>query len=260
MIGITRKLRPRSSRAFAMDDTVARTIATPRTIDDPRVRRGMQAQLARWHARLAAGAARIGWKTGLNAPAVQRALGIDGVVLGHLTGATTLPAGATHSLAGGTRIGMEAEIALHLGADLAGAATQDDARAAVAGLGAAIELVDIDRPFDDVEAIVAGNVFHRAVTFGTVSPPPAGPWLGGVTARILRNGEQTEALDAAALAGDLVEIVRFVADTLAACGERLCAGDRIIAGSLGRLVFVEPGDVVAADLGRIGAVTLRLDA
>jgi len=220
----------------------------------------MQAQLARWHATLADGATRIGWKTGINAPAVQRALGIDDVVLGHLTSATALLPGATHSLAGSTRVGMEAEVALHVGTDLPGGATRDAARAAVAGLGAAIELVDIDRPFDDLEAIVAGNVFHRAVTFGAATPPPAGAWLGGVTAHIVRNGEQAEALDAGVAAGDLVDIVRFVADTLAACGERLCAGDRIIAGSLGRLVFVEPGDVVAADLGRLGCVTLRLGA
>ena len=236
------------------------TQTTTRTIDDPRVRRGMQVQLARWRATLTAGATRVGWKTGINAPAVQRALGIDDVVLGHLTSATTLLPGATHSLAGSTRVGMEAEVALYMGTDLRGGATPDAARAAVAGLGAAIELVDIDRPFDDLEAIVAGNVFHRAVTFGPASQLPAGPWLRGVTARIVRNGEQTEALDAAATAGDLVDIVRFVADTLAACGERLCAGDRIIAGSLGRLVFVEPGDVVAADLGLLGRVTLRLAA
>jgi len=105
---------------------------------------------------------------------------------------------------------------------------------------------------------VAGNVFHRAVAFGPSTPAPPGAWLEGLSARIVRNGVQTEALDAAAAAGDLIEIVRFVADTLAACGERLRAGDRIIAGSLGRLVLVEPGDVVRADLGRLGSVMLRL--
>jgi 2-keto-4-pentenoate hydratase len=220
----------------------------------------MQAQLARWRATLAGGAARVGWKTGINAAAVQRALGIDDVVLGHLTSATTLPAGATHSLAGGTRVGMEAEVALHLGADLPGGASPEQARAAVAGLGAAIELVDIDRPFDDVEAIVASNVFHRAVSFGTASPPPHGPWLDDVTARIMHNGAQVEAIDTAAVAGDPIAIVRFVADTLSACGEQLRTGDRIIAGSLGRLVFVEPGDAVVADLGRLGNVTLHLCA
>jgi len=229
-----------------------------RTIDDPRVRRGMETQLARWWTALAAGASRVGWKTGINAPAVQRALGIADVVLGHLTSASTVPPGATHSLAGSTRVGMEAEVALHIGADLAGGATPADARSAVAGLGSAIELVDIDRPFDDIEAIVADNIFHRAVSFGPVTPAGDGSWLRGVAARIMRNGEAVETIDAEAAAGDLVEIVRFAADTLAACGETLRAGDRIIADSLGRLVFVEPADVLRADLGRLGSVTLRL--
>ena len=62
------------------------------------------------------------------------------------------PPGATHSLAGGTR-GMEAEVALHIGADVAGGATPADAPSAVAGPRLAIE----HRPFDDV-AIVAGNI------------------------------------------------------------------------------------------------------
>ncbi len=230
------------------------------TIDDPRVRRAMTRQLERRRAVLAAGATRVGWKLGINAVAVQRALGIDGVVLGHLTSATTVPPGASHSLAGGTHVAMEAEVALHLGTDLPGGAGPDAARRAVAGLGAAIELVDLDRPFDDVEAIVAGNVFHRAVAFGAPVSPPAGGWLDGVTARIVRNGTETEALDPAAAAGDLIAIVSFVADTLAACDERLCGGDRIIAGSLGRLLFVDPGDTVTADLGRLGSVTLRLVA
>lgn len=230
------------------------------TIDDPRVRRAMTVQLARRRDALAAGAARVGWKLGINAPAVQRALGIDGVVIGHLTSATAIPPGASHSLAGGTRVAVEAEVALHVGRDLPGGAGPEAARRAVAGLGAAIELVDLDRAFDDVEAIVAGNVFHRAVAFGPAAPPPSGAWLAGVTARIVHNGAETEALAAAGAAGDLVEIVRFVADMLDACGERLSAGDRIIAGSLGRLVFVEPGDAVTADLGRLGSVSVRLEA
>src|SRR5262245_961886 len=114
-----------------------RTVAPSRTIDDPRVRRGMETQLGRWRAALAGGAARVGWKTGINSRAVQRSLGIDDVVLGYLTSGTALPAGAMHSLAGGTRVGMEAEIALHLGADLGSGATPEEARDAVAALGTA---------------------------------------------------------------------------------------------------------------------------
>src|SRR5260221_2556085 len=187
------------------------TVSTSGTMNDPRVHRGMDAQLARFRATLAGGATRIGWKLGINAPAVQRALGIDGVVLGHLTSQTALAADALHSLAGGARVAMEAEVALHLRADVPGGASPDEARRAVAHLSAAIELVDINRPFDDVEAIVASNVFHRAVAFGPSVVVPSGPWLDGVTARIVRNDEEIEAIEAALAVGDLVEIVRLVA-------------------------------------------------
>ena len=36
----------------------------------------------------------------------------------------------------------------------------------VAGLAPALELVDLDLPFDDLEPILAGNVFQRGVVFG----------------------------------------------------------------------------------------------
>jgi hypothetical protein len=169
---------------------------------------------------------------------------IDDAVLGHLTGSTVPPERRICSPAVPGWYGGRGGPAHR--SDVAGGATPADFRSAVAGLGSAIELVDIDRPFDDVEAIVAGNIFHRAVSFGPVTPAGDGSWLRDVVARIVRNGEEVETIDAAAAAGNLVEIVRFVADTLAACGQTLRAGDRIIAGSLGRLVFVEPAGRPAA--------------
>ncbi len=223
------------------------------TMPDPRVMRGLEAQLRRWRVLLGGGAVRVGWKIG-------RHLGLDGCVLGHLTLATTIAPGDDHSLAGGTMVGVEPEVAIHVGRDVPAGAARAEAAAAVIGLGPALEIVDIDGPFDDVERIVAGNVFHRGVLFGVTHPERAGGSLDGVTARWLRNGDVVETLDAAAAAGDLPEIVRFVADTLGACGERLLAGDRIIAGSLTRAAWVRPGDVTGVDLGPLGTLALRFTA
>ena len=229
-------------------------------VTDPRVVRGMQAQLASWRSRVAGGAARVGWKIGFNSPAAQRQLGLDGTVVGHLTQATVLAPGTSHSLAGSHLVSAEPEVAIHLGRDVPAGAGGEAARAAIGALGAAIELVDIDRPLDDLEAILAANVFHRAVVLGPPRSERAGGALGGVTARAFHNGDQVAGVEAAAAAGDLSAVVRHVADWLAAFGERLCAGDRIICGSLALPIWVKPGDRVRVDLGPLGAVEVALTA
>jgi 2-keto-4-pentenoate hydratase len=227
---------------------------------DPRVRRGLEAQLARWRALRAQGFARVGWKIGLNDPAVQARLGLRAAVVGHVTLATVIVPGSAHSLAGGTLVGAEPEVAIHLGADVPPGADGARAAAAIVALGPALEVIDVDAPFDDLEGIVAANVFHRAVLFGVSHPRGAGGRLADVTARVVHNGETVATVDAAAVVGDLGETVRLVADLLGACGERLEAGDRILAGSLVRPVWVHPGDVVGLEMEPLGDVELAFTA
>jgi 2-keto-4-pentenoate hydratase len=223
---------------------------------DSRVAAGMRRQLRARRARLRGGAGPIGWKIGLNVESVQRNLGLDRPVVGHLTTDALVEPGAPHSLAGTTNAGVEPEIAIEIGRDVAGDVVPEAARDAIAGLAPALEVVDVDRPLDDVEAIVADNVFHRAVALGE----SAGSSLDGVEAVVLVNGAEAHRLDAAPAAGDLAEVVTVIAGTLAACGERLAPGDRIIAGALTPAVPVAPGDSVGLDLGRLGRVEMRFEA
>ncbi|MFL5819189.1 MAG: hypothetical protein ACJ76S_00700 [Solirubrobacteraceae bacterium] len=223
---------------------------------DPRVAAGMREQLRAWRAQLDAGAERVGWKIGLNAPSLQRELGLASSVVGHLTTATLVRAGEGHSVAGGTNLGVEPEIAIEVGEAVPGDAGPDAARDAIARLAPALEVVDVDRPFEDVQTIVADNVFHRAFALGE----PAGSSLGDAEATFLVNGAAVHRLDVSQAAGDLVEAVAVIARTLAACGERLEARDRIIAGALAPAVPVAAGDSVALDLGPLGRVDLRFGA
>src|SRR4051812_45588537 len=112
-----------------------------------KVAAGMRAQLGRRDAELVAGAGSLGWKMGLTVPAVQEGLGLRGPVAGFLTTGTQLGDGAELSLAGFTTAMLEPEVAIHVGEN-----------GTVAGLGPAIEIVDIDLPFEDIELILAGNV------------------------------------------------------------------------------------------------------
>ncbi len=200
----------------------------------------LRQQLSHWRAALGSGAVRVGWKIGLNVPEVQAKLGLERSVVGNLTSATLLRPGASHSLAGTDNPKVEPEIAIEVGGD-----------GTIAGLAAAIEVVDFDRPVEDAYEIVASNIFHRAVAIASsehgVSPE-------GLTATLSVDGEELESAPADKF--DLPAIVALVEETLAEADEHLEVGDRIIAGSLTTPVDVRPGQRVSLDLGPIGSVEI----
>jgi 2-keto-4-pentenoate hydratase len=210
---------------------------------DERIQQGMHAQLQAWRSALGAGVERVGWTVGLNAPPVMEALEIDRPVIGWLASGTALPPGGEYALTGGVRVGAEPELAITVGEG-----------GSIAGLAAAIEVVDIDRQFDKLVPILAGNIFHRGVTFGPVVEPCT---LDGIAARIERDGEQEAELDLAAAVGDPAAVVELVAGRLEEMGVELAPGDRIIAGALTPILWPQPGTSVALDLGPIGSTSLR---
>ena len=207
--------------------------------------RGLAAQAARLRERIAAGERRAGWKIALNDPRVQQALGIAAPVIGHLTSASILASGDTHSLAGATRPAIEPEVAVHVG---------EEGR--VAGLGAALEVIDVDLPFEDLGAILEGNVFHRAAVLG---PPVAGVTdLAGRTARMTRDDGEETTIDMAQAALHPAEVVRLVGGYLEAVGDTLSAGDVIIAGSLVTAVPLGGDERVELEIDGLGSVALEI--
>ena len=229
--------------------------------DDPRIARGMTAQLARRRERLTAGEIPLGWKVGFGAPAAMERLAITAPLVGFLTGSALITSGTPLSLAGWKKPVAEPEIAVHIGKDLPGGADQDTVKAAISGLGPAIELADVDRPPDDVERILAGNIYQRNVILGPRDASRAGGVLAGLKGRIFRNGvELANTSDPQAMTGELIDIVRHVADVLAAFGERLRAGQIIITGSIVPPLWIEAGEEVVFSLDPIGAVSIRFAA
>src|SRR5215475_4864857 len=201
--------------------------------DDPRIARGMQKQLADRRARIAAGEKPIGWKVGLGAKPAMERLKITMPVVGYMMGKSVIPNGSTASVAGWIQPVAEPEIAVYMASDLAGGASREAAMRAVGSLGPAIELADLAAPPTDVEATLAGNIFHRSVILGPPDAARAGVKLDGLVGLIFRRGEQVARQeDLQANIGNIVDIVAHVAGTLAASGEKLRAGDVIITGSI----------------------------
>jgi 2-keto-4-pentenoate hydratase len=206
------------------------------------IERGTTAMLMRRREKLAQGAEPIGWKIGFNVPEIRGKLGLDRPLAGYLSTDSLIEDGATWSLMEDAAVVVESEVGVEIG---------EDGRS-IAALMPALELAD---PIDfeiDVEQILAGNIFHRAVAFGprveTAEPGPG---------RILVNGEQQHALTADYTAHALDDMVQAVADRIAAAGERLRPGELIITGVLTPPHPAQPGDTVRLELDALGGVELR---
>lgn len=148
-------------------------------LNDLRIQSGMRRQFALLQQQERAGARRIGWKVGFGAPAAMEKLGITAPLIGFLLDRAVLHSGATVSLSSWTRPAAEPEIAIEIGRDVAAGASDAEVANAIVAIGPAIELADVDGPMDDVEAILAGDIFQRHVIFGRAILAVRGPALMG---------------------------------------------------------------------------------
>jgi 2-keto-4-pentenoate hydratase len=190
---------------------------------------------------IAQGAEPIGWKIGFNVTAAQQKLGIDGPLAGFLTTNGLLEDGDEVSIDDGPFV-VESEVAVELG---------DDARTIVALLPA-LEVADPPDLEQDVETILAGNIFHRGVAFG-----PRVETLDPGAGRVLVNGEVEHEMAPDDTRGHLDDMVEAVRRRLAAVDEDLQPGQRIITGILAPPHAAQPGDTVRLELDGLGGVELR---
>lgn len=215
----------------------------------------MEAQLAKRRELMSSGARRLGWKAGFGSKAAMERLATRTPIFGFLLDQTLLDSGSTVAIAGWTRPVFEAEIAVHLGSDVPAGASAQETRAAIAGLGPAIELADSDPAVAGVEDILAGDIFHRHVVLG---PVRKGGSLDGFECRVLRDGQEiARTSDPTQLTGETVAVLQALAEVLHANGEALRAGDVVITGSVVAPIEVSPGQVCRAEINPLGSIEVR---
>ena len=208
---------------------------------DPRVRRGMEAQLELRRQRLSAGDEPLGWKVGFGTPEAFEKLGTVAPLVGFLLRSAVAPSGAVYSIEGFGRPALEPEVAVHVGEG-----------GVAAALAPAFEIADVE-PTADVERILAGDIFQRGIVLG---PAVERTSLDASPALVTVNGEPREVADAEAMPGRIPHVLAHVSGLLAAFGEQLRPGDVVITGSIVAPLQVEPGDRVDYQLDGIGSVSI----
>lgn len=228
-----------------------------RNLDDRRVVDGMAAQGRHRAELLARGARATGWKAGLGTAAAIEKVGTGAPVAGFLTDATRIADGGRVVLDGWRSPTFEPELAIRIAADVPADASLDDVAAAIGAVAPAIELVDLEPP-DDLVAVLAGNVFHRAYLVGAWTAAAAADVAAARLDVTIDGVQRATEVDPAAALGDLVAVVRSVAAQAALAGAGLRAGELVITGSAIPAIALTGGETMTVTLtGRGPGVTAR---
>lgn len=210
---------------------------------------------------LADGDSIIGYKVGLTSFAMQKLLGVDSSDYGPVLASTVYQDGDDVPLDRFISPKIEAEIVFVMGERLAGpGVTPEQARAAISGAVAAMEIVD-SRIVDwriklaDTVADLASN--GAMATSG--SPVP----LEGIDPRLIgmvltRDGELVDTGAGAAALGDPVAVVAWLANVLAEDGIALEPGHMVMTGALHAAVPMRAGERYTAEFDRLGSVSVRV--
>jgi 2-keto-4-pentenoate hydratase len=205
----------------------------------------------------------VGHKVGLTSEPMQRLIGMDSPDYAPVLASTVYPSGAAVSLGGFIQPKIEAEIGFVLGESLRGPGVSVlDAARAVAGVAAAVEIVD--SRIEDWRITLADTIADLAsngavATSGLVVPlSDVDPKSVGMA--LSRNGSVIDTGTGAAPLGDPLTVVAWLANTLGAVGVALEPGHLIMTGALHAAVPMTAGDVFHAEFDVLGSVTVRVVA
>jgi 2-keto-4-pentenoate hydratase len=203
----------------------------------------------------------IGYKVACTSQLAQEALGVDGPFFGVMLSHSTHANGVTLSASDFTVRCAEAEFGFEMAADVPAGPeyTADTIREFIAAAIPSIEIVD-----------------HRYHSWKTVGAPSLaadnaihGCWISGEPCRDWRpidfashpvtltvNGDRTFPGSGAAVLGNPLAVLAWLANTLPRHGHQLRRGDRVTTGVTTDIYLGNAGDRLAADFGALGRVQM----
>lgn len=203
----------------------------------------------------------IGYKVGLTSKAMQKMIGVDSPDFGPVLASTVYRDGDEVPLNRFIAPKLEAEIVFVLGERLAGpGVTTDDARRAISGAVAAMEIVD--SRIENWRIKLADTVADLASNGAMAASENVVP-LDGLDPRLIgmvltRDGELVDTGAGAAALGDPVAVVAWLANVLAEDDIALEPGHLVMTGALHAAVPMLPGEVYRAEFDRLGSITVKV--
>jgi 2-keto-4-pentenoate hydratase len=202
----------------------------------------------------------VGYKIGCTSPVMQQYLKIPHPCGGGVFARGVHESGAVFRIKDYVRVGVECEIAVRLGRDLApGAApfTADNVVSAIDAYHPAIEIVDeryVGWETMGAPTLVADDFFAAGVVLGQAVPRSAAPDLLKVPGRALVNDVEIGHGTGADVLGHPHNALAWLANHLAEEGRRLYAGQIVMTGSLVKTIWLNAGDRVRMEEDGLGVV------
>lgn len=206
----------------------------------------------------------MGYKIGCTTDVMQTYLNIPHPCAGRIFQSTAQFANAQYSAQSLCRPGVECEIAVRMGNDLAdgNTYTAKQCYAAVDAVMASIELVD-DRWADyqsvDVFSLIAENFFGAGCVFGEAASLSFDK-LASVAGTLWVNGNPIGSGSGADILGHPCEALAWLANHQVERGMPLRTGDYVTLGSVVKTQWIEAGDSVEIKFDGLGACSLVLSA
>jgi 2-keto-4-pentenoate hydratase len=206
----------------------------------------------------------VGYKIACTSTLAQKALGVDGPFFGVLMSHTSHPNGAKLRAGDFTIRCTEAEFAFEMAEDVPAGPTYT-AESIKPFIGTALPSIEIvDHRYHNWQVVgapslLADNAIHGAWIVGE----PFAGWrdldLATHPVTLIINGQRTLAGSGAAVLGNPLTVVAWLANELPRFGRRLSRGDRITTGVTTDIYLGQPGDHLVADFGPIGRVEMRFE-
>ncbi|MGW5159520.1 2-oxo-hept-4-ene-1,7-dioate hydratase [Nonomuraea wenchangensis] len=223
------------------------------TIDDAYAVQGV------WRRRNeAAGRTLVGRKIGLTSRAMQAATGITEPDYGIVFDDMVFETGSVFDWDSYTHPRVEVELAFLLNCDLKGpGCTLFDVLNATEYVVPALEILDsrIEMQGRTVVDTISDNAAMGAMVIGGRPIRPDAVDLRWVAAVLHKNQSIEETGVAAGVLGHPAAGVHWLANKIAPHGDLLRAGEIVLAGSFTRPMWVDKGDSVFADYGKLGTIT-----
>ncbi|MBN9170925.1 MAG: 2-oxo-hepta-3-ene-1,7-dioate hydratase [Microbacterium sp.] len=214
-----------------------------------------------WRERKAAAGHRlVGRKIGLTSKAMQQATGITEPDYGVMFDDTVWHDGDAIPVDLFSNVRIEVELAFELSSPLEGPhCSREDVLGATSRVIPALEVLNshIELEGRTIVDTIADNAAYGGIVLGGIPMHPDEIDLRWVPGVLSRNGEIEETGVAAGVLGHPATGVAWLANKLHQHGQRLEAGELILAGSFTRPMWVSRGDDVLCDYGPMGTIACR---